>query len=251
MKWLRSETGRVLLIGHRGAMACAPENTMASFEEGLRQGADLLELDVHLCASGEVVVIHDAYVDRTTDGTGRVVDLSLSRLKALDAGRWFDAQFAGQRIPTLDEVLAWARGRVPIVIEIKNGPVFYAGIEEKVVALIEQHDMVDQAIVISFDHACLPRVKALCPELPTGMLYVAQLADPVAAARAAQADSLRPVWAYVTPETVQKAHEANLSVDPWGREPDYAWLLEIGVDSVSADHPAQVRALLDGSVSSK
>ena len=245
MKLLRSETGRVSLIGHRGALACAPENTMASFEEGLRQGVDLLELDVHLCASGEVVVMHDARVDRTTDGTGRVVDLTLAQLKALDAGSWFDPRFAGQRIPTLDEVLAWARGRVPIAIEIKNGPVFYPDITDKVVEAVIVHDMVDCAIVISFDHACLPRVKALCPDMPTGILYVARLADPVAAAAEAQADSLRPVWAYVTAETVEKAHQAGLSVEPWGREPDYAWLVEIGVDTVCADHPAPVRALLD------
>jgi glycerophosphoryl diester phosphodiesterase len=245
MKRLRSETGKVLVLGHRGAMACAPENTMASFEEGLRQGADLLELDVHLCASGEVVVLHDERVDRTTDGTGEVASLTLSQLKALDAGSWFDEAFAGQRIPTLDEVLAWAHGRIPIVIEIKNGPNFYAGIEEQVVALIRKHDSVESSMVISFDHTCLPPVKVLCPAIPTGILYSARLADPVAAARAAQADSLRPVWPYVTAESVRQAHAAGLSVDPWGRGLDPVRLRALGVDSVAADHPAQARAQLD------
>lgn len=241
----RSEIDRPLLIGHRGAMACAPENTMVSFEEGLRQGADLIELDVHLCASGEVVVIHDAYVDRTTDGTGLVVDLTLAQLKALDAGGWYDSRYAGQRIPTLDEVLAWARGRVPLAIEIKNGPVFYPDIEGKVVALIRAHEMVDQVIVISFDHTCLPRVKAHCAEISTGILYVGQLADPVSAAAAAQADSLRPAWAHVTAETVQVAHQAGLTVEPWGSNADYDHLIQLGVDAVTADHPAAVRELLD------
>lgn len=245
MQLLRSQSGRVSLIGHRGALASAPENTMASFEEGVRQGADMIELDVHLCASGEVVVIHDARVERTTNGRGRVVDLALAELQALDAGSWFDPRFRGQRIPTLDEVLAWARGRVPVVIEIKNGPVFYDGIEDKVVSLLEKHGMVDQVIVISFDHACLPRVKARRPDVATGILYVGRLADGVGAARAARADSLRPVWSYVRPEDVQQVHQAGLSVDPWGREVDYPWLIEIGVDSVSADQPDQVRALLD------
>ncbi len=235
---------RPLLLGHRGAMACAPENTMASFAEGLRQGADMLELDVHLCADGEVVVIHDEFVDRTTDGHGRVAELTLAELKKLDAGSWFDPHFAGERIPTLEEVLDWAQDKVPLAIEIKHGQTPYHGIEEKVVRLVEKYDMVSRVIIISFDHKCLPRFKELRPDLKTGILYVSRLADPVGAARAARAESIRPLWLSLDRESVEQAHEAGLTVDPWGRDADYVQLVEWGVDSLAADHPAQVRELL-------
>src|SRR5919197_4354903 len=102
--------GRPLVVGHRGAMGYAPENTLASFELAVEQGADVVELDVHLSRDGQVVVIHDEQLDRTTDGRGLVGDRTLDELKRLDAGSWFDPRFAGQRIPTLHEVLAWASG---------------------------------------------------------------------------------------------------------------------------------------------
>ncbi len=239
-----SDSQRPILLGHRGAMACAPENTMASFAEGLRQGADMLELDVHLSADGEVVVIHDEWVDRTTDGHGRVPELTLAELKKLDAGSWFAPNFAGERIPTLEEVLAWARDKTPLAIEIKHGQTPYLGIEEKVVQLVKKYDMVSRVIVISFDHKCLPRFKKLCPDLKTGILYVSRLADPVGAAAAARADSIRPLWTALDYDSVLQAHEAGLTVDPWGRDADYARLVEWGVDSLAADHPAQVRELL-------
>ena len=118
------------VVGHRGAMGHCPENTLASFERGLELGADWIELDVHLSRDDALVVIHDETVDRTTNGHGAVRDHTLAELKALDAGGWFGPEYAGQRIPTLDEVLAWARQRDTIVdIEIKNAPVYYAGIE--------------------------------------------------------------------------------------------------------------------------
>src|SRR5207302_6350972 len=110
---LQQERGRVWVVGHRGAMGYCPENTMASFERGLELGADWIELDVHLSRDGALIVIHDETLDRTTNGHGLVRDHSLSELKALDAGD-------GQRIPTLDEVLDWARRANTVVdIEVK------------------------------------------------------------------------------------------------------------------------------------
>src|SRR3981081_1641417 len=132
-----AERGRVWVIGHRGAMGHCPENTFASFERGLELGADWIELDVHLSRDGALMVIHDETVDRTTNGSGLVQEHTLAELKELDAGAWFSPAYGGQRIPTLDEVLVWARARGTILdIEIKNAPVYYAGIEEKVVATL-------------------------------------------------------------------------------------------------------------------
>src|SRR5918912_617430 len=128
---LEQERGRVWVVGHRGAMGHCPENTLASFERGLDLGADWVELDVHLSRDGALVVIHDETLERTTNGAGLVKDHDLAELRRLDAGAWFGPEFAGQRLPTLDEALAWAvrRGLV-LDVELKNGPVFYPGLEE-------------------------------------------------------------------------------------------------------------------------
>ena len=129
---LRAPGAPVLRVGHRGAKGHAPENTFASFNLALEMGVNAVETDVHLSKDGEVVLIHDHTVDRTTDGRGFVKDMTLRELKQLDAGSWYDTRFAGQRIPTLTELLEWARGRVGVAIEIKNGPIYYPGIAEKV-----------------------------------------------------------------------------------------------------------------------
>ena len=220
-------------------MGYAPENTMASFKKGLALGADLIELDVHLSADGHLVVIHDPTVDRTTDGRGYVKDMTLAQLKKLDAGSWFGPEFAGERIPTLAEVLEWARGRVGLVIEIKNGPVFYPGIEEKVIEALEAYDMEEEVIVISFDHRCVRRVKELRPGIATGILYVGRLADPTAAARAAMADAIHPKADYLTAEDVSEAHLAGLAVSTWTvNDPSQMGeFIEMGVDSIGTNYP--------------
>src|ERR1700716_3392227 len=116
---LEQERGRVWVVGHRGAMGHCPENTLASFERGLELGADWIELDVHLSRDGALIVIHDETVDRTTNGRGLVCEHTLAELKELDAGAWFGASFAGERVPSLDEVLVWARSKAAVLdIEI-------------------------------------------------------------------------------------------------------------------------------------
>lgn len=230
---------RPLVVGHRGASAYAPENTLASFELALEQGADLVELDVHLSKDGQVVVIHDERLERTTDGHGLVGEHTLAELERLDAGRWFDPRFAGQRLPALDEVLAWAAGRTRLAIEIKNAPIFYAGIEEKIVRLLEQHGMREHALVISFDHHALRRVRDLDPDLITGAIYACRPAEPLQLASAAGAQVLEPHWAFVTPEDVAAAHAAGLWVSTWTvDEPDaFRRLIAWGVDGIATNHP--------------
>jgi len=220
-------------------MGYAPENTFASFDLAIQQGVQAIELDVHLTADNEVVVIHDPVLDRTTNGQGMVGEKTLAELKTLDVGRHFGAQFAGQRIPTLGETLAWARGRCVLDIEIKGGPWPYPGIEEKVVRLIRQHDVTDQTIVISFDHPTVARVKALAPEIATGTLWSCRPMDPVAVAQAAGANAILPFWAYCDADTVERAHAAGLSVHPWATsEPRVIErLIGLGVDSICSNHP--------------
>jgi glycerophosphoryl diester phosphodiesterase len=236
---LRAPGAPLLRVGHRGAKGHAPENTMISFLTGADLGVDAVETDVQLSKDGEVVLIHDHTVDRTTNGHGFVKDMTLAELKRLDAGGWYDPRFAGERIPTLAELLTWAKDRVGVAVEIKNGPIYYPDIAEKTVRLVRQHGMERQAILISFDHFVLREVKKIAPEIATGILYVAGLVDAVAAARAVPADSLNPHWAYVTPELVRAAHAGGLAISPWNPD-DLAtlrMLSDVGVDSVGTDYP--------------
>jgi glycerophosphoryl diester phosphodiesterase len=245
---LVQERGRVWVIGHRGAMGHRPENTIASFEHALELGADWIELDVHLTRDGALAVIHDESVDRTTDGHGLVQNHSLAELKQLDAGAWFNPAYAGERIPTLDEVLAWARARGTVVdIEIKNAPLYYAGIEEAVVKALDSEHMAEQVIVISFDHGAVKRVKALDPRIATGVLYAGRPVDAgIGLARQANADALLPHWAYVTSEDIRAAHAAGLAVAPWATsDPEVlARLVEAGVDGIGTNHPDILRNML-------
>ena len=230
-------------------MGYAPENTFASFERAIELGVHAIELDVHLTADGEVVVIHDPVLDRTTDGEGLVGQKTLAELKRLDAGVRFAPEFAGERIPTLGEVLAWARGKCAIDVEIKGGPWPYSGVESRVVDLIRRYEMVDQTIVISFDHPTVARVKALAPEIATGTLWNCRPVDPVAVARAAGADAIMPQWPYCDAETVERAHEAELSVHPWETSEPLIFnrLIELGVDSICANYPDLVIRAARGS----
>jgi glycerophosphoryl diester phosphodiesterase len=236
---LELEPGRLWVVGHRGAMGYCPENTLASFETGLELGADWIEMDVHLSKDGELVVIHDETLDRTTNGHGYVRDHTLSELEQLDAG-------GGERIPTLNQVLAWARSKHAILdIEIKNAPLYYDGIERKIVNALSQQAMTEQVVVISFDHPAVKRIKELDERILTGVLYAARPVDAVALARQANADGLLPQYAYVTAADVEHAHAAGLFVAPWTvNERHTAEALKSqGVDAIATNYPDKLTGL--------
>jgi len=223
-------------------MGHAPENTFAAFELALTQGADVIELDVHPSSDNQCVVIHDETLERTTNGHGIVSETTLAELKRLDAGSWHGPEFAGQEIPTLDEVLAWARGRCVLDIEIKADPVPYAGIEPRVVDLIRHHNMQDDVIVISFDHRVVKRVKEIAPEIATGILYNCRPIDPLALAWAASANAIMPTCDFCDAETIERAHAAGMSVNSWATSDPavIARLASLGVDSICSNHPDRV-----------
>src|SRR2546429_337761 len=145
-------SGRILLGGHRGNPAEYPENTLASFRSAIELGVDVIECDVHRSEDGRLPVIHDHLLDRTTNGSGLVRDHTMAELKRFEAGPWKDARFTDERIPSLDEARALAKGNVGVAIEIKNLPLPYPGIEELVVDAIRSAEMMGGVVVISFDH---------------------------------------------------------------------------------------------------
>ncbi len=240
-------TGKLLVLGHRGAMGHAPENTMVSFAKGLELGADMLELDIHVSRDGELMVMHDGEIARTTDGKGHIKDMTVAEIKKLDAGSKFDARFRGERVPRLIEVLDWAKTRIQLVIEIKGDPLPTPGIEEKLIKLLREYQMLDQVMVISFHHPAVKRVKEQEPSVMTGILYTGMLVDPVAAAHAARADSIRPSFSYWTPELVERVHAAGLGASTWiiNNDADMDYCLPMGFDSVGGNFPDRLRAYVD------
>ncbi|HVB09958.1 MAG TPA: glycerophosphodiester phosphodiesterase family protein [Bacillota bacterium] len=238
--------GYPLISGHRGTGAHAPENTLAAFRRGWELGADLLEFDVQRTRDGQVAVIHDASLERTTDGQGRVSDHTLAELQALDAGSRFGPAFAGERIPSLQQVVAWARGRIRLNIELKAAPGTLGDLPEQVADICTGHGIAGQTLVISSDHGAIRRIKERQPELAAAICF-GQLADPVAAAREARADVLNTGADRITPEFCALAHGAGLGVQCYMDDPGRArQLARGGVDFLDSDWPEVVRAAVRG-----
>ncbi len=246
-------------VAHRGGAALAPENTLAAFRSGLAHGADALELDVHLSQDGRLAVIHDPTVDRTTDGSGAVADLSLSQLKALDASARFKGPAAGpQEIPALEEVLelltAPANGRIGLQVEIKlraDGS-RYPGIEEALVSMLRAWSFVERTTVISFDFASLQTITRLEPGLGTcalvGKDYFKSAAatppDQIAGSLAALGVASVGVREQnLTPGLYEALRHAGLGVGAWTVDSPARMrsLAALGVDFITSNRPDLLR----------
>ncbi|MFD1676278.1 glycerophosphodiester phosphodiesterase [Alicyclobacillus fodiniaquatilis] len=197
---------------HRGASQTAPENTLAAFRQAIALGATALELDVQLSADGHVVVIHDAMLNRTTNGHGLVRDHTLEELRALDAGSWFSPAFAHEQIPLFEEVLDLAKGTCLLHVELKHGPIVYPELEARVIEQVKAHGMQDQALLMSFDHVAIARAKGLAPEIRACVTYNARLYDTVAYVAEVGADGVNQPWYHLTAETVEACHAHNYLV---------------------------------------
>lgn len=209
------------VIAHRGDSAHRPENTLASFASALELGVDVVEFDVQLSREGEPVVIHDATLDRTTDGRGRVADLSLPELRRLSAGyaERFGQAWAGERVPTLAEVLGFLKGRARALIEIKHDSVSddaLGGVEARTLAAVRKAGLLGEAAVLSFDPRALARCRELEPGLPCGLLYLRD--EPAAAvARALEVGArlLLPEKGGLSLELRDRARAAGLKLAAW------------------------------------
>jgi glycerophosphoryl diester phosphodiesterase len=221
--------------GHRGNPAEHPENTLASFRSAIELGVDLIECDVHLSSDGELVVIHDHTLDRTTNGSGLVVQLSLAELRRLDAG-------GGERLPVLAEVCELARDRVGLCIELKQIPIPYPGLEEKLVTCLDALGMLAQTAVLSFDHRSVRRVRQLEPRIAVGVLEGARPIDPAALMRLAEAGIYSPHYGAMDRELVDQVHGAGGVVGVWtvDDETAVAWCRVCGPDSVFTNRPREI-----------
>jgi glycerophosphoryl diester phosphodiesterase len=233
---------RPAVFGHRGASAHAPENTLAAFELALAQGADAIELDARLSADGHVVVIHDAAVDRTTDGTGQIAQKQLAELRALDAGSSFSPKFRGEKIPLLEEVFETVGGRIFINIELKNLTTPHDRLVEKVCELVRKCGMEGQVLLASFLPANLKRAQQLVPSVPRALLAAKHW--PGAWARSfgfsfGEYAALHPYIADVDAREVQRVHRLKRRIHVWtvNRVEDMANLKAWGADGILTNDP--------------
>jgi len=216
----------MLRIGHRGARAYEPENTLRSFKKAIELGVDAVELDVRKTKDDQLVVIHDPDVERTTDGTGLVSELTLKEIKGFSAKK-------GEKIPTLKEALDFLDKKVKIIIELKE-----VGVEEKVLEAVREKRLQKNIVIVSFIEDVLRKVRELDEEVETGLIYVKHR-NPVKAALELKASYLLPLYRFTHTANVKKAHESGLKVVVWtvNKPEEVAEYTKKGVDGIASDKP--------------
>jgi glycerophosphoryl diester phosphodiesterase len=232
-----------VVFAHRGACAHAPENTLAAFELALTHQADAIELDVKLSADGQVVVMHDATVDRTTNGKGRVRDLSLLELRALDAGSYFSDPYRGEKVPTLEEVFEALGKRTFINVELTNYHTSRDALVETVCMLVKKHKMQKRVLFSSFFASNLSKARSYLPEVPRGLLALNGLLGVWARSFGfafGRYNALHPNLKDMTQQEVMRVHRLRRRVHVWtvNDGQDMRRLFNWGVDGIFTDDPA-------------
>jgi len=246
-----AERDRPLNLAHRGASAYAPENTLAAFRLAAEMGADGLEIDAKLSRDGAIVIMHDATVDRTTNGSGRVSDLTLGQLKSLDAGSKFCSKFAGERVPILDEVIDAVGDRLIANIELTNYTSRRDGLEERVVEFVNRNGLVHRVLISSFSPLSLRQVKRAAPHLVCGLLYPAGGAVFLRRAWLARIvpglEARHPHFSLVDAASVRRFHRRGQKVHTWtvNEEADMRRVIAAGVDAIMTDKPHVLQRIVN------
>lgn len=242
-----------LIVGHRGGAKEVPENTLAAINHSLNNAVDLIEIDVHQSADNVVCVMHDTDVNRTTNGKGKIKDLSWEQIKQLDAGSFFSPEFKGEKVPSLEQVLNKVSGRAQLLIEIKHGNKYYPGMEERVVELIKQHKAEKWCIVQSFNGEVLKRIHKMsdkirlhkldifiCPKLNfafDGSFHSLWEADYI--------ESYNVNWFFLSEGVVENMHVRDKQVFAWTLDNSAITnkIINMGVDGIITDIPASYSSL--------
>jgi len=216
----------MLKIGHRGARAYEPENTLRSFRKAIELGVDAVELDVRRTKDGKVVVIHDAKVDKTTNGKGSVSELTLNEIKQLVTEK-------GEKVPTLEEALDFLDRKVKILMELKE-----TGFEKEVLRQIRERGLENNVVIVSFLEDALSKVREMDEEVETGLIYVRHK-NPIKAALDLKASYLLPLYRFTHTANVKRAHENGLKVIVWtiNKPEDVPQYIKKGVDGIASDRP--------------
>jgi glycerophosphoryl diester phosphodiesterase len=249
----------ILVVAHRGGASLAPENTLGAFAKALEIGVDQLECDVHLSKDGELVIMHDPDLARTTDGNGFIYQMNYADIRKLNAAAKFKTSpWPYEPVPTLGEVLDLTKGKAQIQIEIKVEKIWgrYTGIEQKVIDAVNARGMVDDVIIISFDFPTIVEIKALDPRFKTGALLSGTTlsqnsktphADFVAQViRETGADYIMPSSAGVSDLLINAVHERGLKIGVWtvNSESEMRRMAEWGVDAITTNDPVLLKQVL-------
>lgn len=233
---------RPLVIAHRGDRAFAPENTLAAFKQAADKGADAIEFDVKLTADGQVIVLHDQTLDRTTSGHGNLKDFPLAVLRELDANKQFPDQFPAEKIPTLAEVFEGVGQRVYMNVELTNYATSNDALVLKVVELVRRHGMEDRVLFSSFLAKNLRKAASLLPKVPCGLLTLSGWMGWWGRTYAWRGEyyALHPYYTNVTPALVNRVHAASKRIQVWtvNAENNLKDMVGMGVDGIITDDPA-------------
>jgi len=239
----------VLVTAHRGFSGDAPENTLAAFKKAMEVGSDMMELDVRFSKDGQIVVMHDDTLDRTTNGRGKVSDYTLKELKQFDAGSWFAPHFTGEQIPTLIEVLELAKGKIRVNIEIKDeslGRYKITDLADRALQEVKKAGMEDQVIYVSFYPVALERIQERDSRLWVGLLYHRpwNSLHEVTGGRSFPVLGLRN--SYLTKGKIDKIHQQGMKVNVYtvNSEEEMEQFIRWGVDGIITNHPDRLIKIL-------
>lgn len=241
----RRERGDFTVIGHRGASGYAPENTMVSFLKAVELNTPMVECDVHETRDGVIAVIHDADVARTTNGQGRVEDLTWDELQRLDAGSWFGPEFQGAKIPRIEELFEAIGHKASIDIEVKAGRQLYPNIIRKLADLIRRYDLGHRILISSFHTEYLREARQRLPEAEITLIYSKPRPDAIQEAVREGWHSLHPRYDQVSPELITEAHQNGILVRPWNFNTFEAMrpFFDMDIDGISSDFPDRATQL--------
>lgn len=232
---------RTLVWAHRGASGYAPENTMEAFRKAYEMGADGIQLDVQMTKDGELVVIHDETIERVSDGTGWVKDMTLAKLRKYNFNKTHP-EYLHAEIPTLEEVYEWIKPtNMTINVEIRTNEVFYSEIEERILDMTERMGLKDRVIFSSFNHYTVQKIKELDPTAETGMLYCDGIISPISyGAYVVGADALQPSilnLQYIN--FIRDCKKAHMKLHVWtiNEEQEMRMLCENQVEAMITDYP--------------
>jgi glycerophosphoryl diester phosphodiesterase len=233
----------VLVIAHRGASGHAPENTFAAFRRAIALGAGFIETDLQLSRDARFVAIHDATIDRTSNGKGAVHDLTLAELRRLDMGSWFGSEFVGERIPTLEEILEFSK-KHDVVFYLELKPAGSWGGEHALIGALRESGEIARTVVISFDEGILQALRKIEPTVMTGLLYDGQIEAPLERALEVGARQLAMRGDLVTPGVIADAKKKDLQIVCWtvNHPAHMRALIAAGVDGIMSDYPDRLLA---------
>lgn len=228
-----------LLFGHRGSRGLSPENTIPSFRLGISYGMDGIELDIHLSKDGKLIVMHDDTVDRTTDGHGKISDLTYEQISRLDAGIKLGAQWRGTSVPLLSEVFDEFRGNIMYKVELKHSSKVYPGIEKQLLEEIERYSIRDRVQIISFDFDSLKNVRELDRDIKLGLIIFGKPEWFIDTARKLNAEWIQAFYGLIFPEDVKIVHDSGLKIGAWtpDDEEEIKRCYDMGVDDITSDLP--------------